>query len=63
MPGGGGHYMRQSDEKLKESAKLFHDNGIQVSFLNSPMFKITLPGYRAGVSQAGNGGSAGKEAR
>jgi sugar phosphate isomerase/epimerase len=44
VPGGGGHYMRQSDEKLKEAAKLFHDNGIQVSFLNSPMFKITLPG-------------------
>src|SRR4051812_16197112 len=35
VPGGGGHYMRQPDEKLKEAAKLFHDNGIQVSFLNS----------------------------
>jgi len=44
VPGGGGHYMRQSDENLKAAAKLFHDNGIQVSFLNSPMFKITLPG-------------------
>ena len=44
VPGGGGHYMRQSDEKLKEAAKLFQDNGIKVSFLNSPMFKITLPG-------------------
>ncbi len=44
VPGGGGHYMRQSDEKLKEAAKRFADNGIKVSFLNSPMFKITLPG-------------------
>jgi sugar phosphate isomerase/epimerase len=44
VPGGGGHYMRQTDEKLRESVKLFHDNGIGVSFLNTPMFKITLPG-------------------
>lgn len=44
VPGGGGHYMRQSDEKLKEAVKLFRDNGVKVSFLNSPMFKITLPG-------------------
>jgi sugar phosphate isomerase/epimerase len=44
VPGGGGHYMRQSDERLKETARLFADNGIKVSFLNSPMFKITLPG-------------------
>lgn len=44
VPGAKGHYMRESDEKLKEAVKLFHDNGIKVSFLNSPMFKITLPG-------------------
>ena len=36
--------MRQSDEKLKEAAKQFQDNGIKVSFFNTPMFKITLPG-------------------
>jgi sugar phosphate isomerase/epimerase len=44
VPGGGGHYMRQPEEKLKETAKQLHDNGIRVSFLNTPMFKITLPG-------------------
>ena len=33
VPGGGGHYMRQSDEKLKEAARQFQDNGIKVSFL------------------------------
>ena len=44
VPGGGGHYMRQSDEKLKEAAKQFQDSGIKVSFFNTPMFKITLPG-------------------
>src|SRR4029078_3813625 len=44
VPGGGGHYMRQSDEALKEAAKQFRDNGIKVSFFNTPMFKITLPG-------------------
>lgn len=44
VPGGNGHYMRQSAEQLKETLKLFKDNGIKVSFLNSPMFKITLPG-------------------
>ena len=36
--------MRQSDEVLKEAAKQFHDNGIKVSFFNTPMFKITLAG-------------------
>jgi sugar phosphate isomerase/epimerase len=44
VPGGNGHYMRQSDEQLKQTTRLFKDNGIRVSFLNSPMFKITLPG-------------------
>ena len=44
VPGGGGHYMRQSDEVLKETAKQLHENGIGVSFLNTPMFKTTLPG-------------------
>ena len=44
VPGGGGHYMRQPEDKLKETAKQLHDNGIRVSFLNTPMFKITLPG-------------------
>jgi L-ribulose-5-phosphate 3-epimerase len=44
VPGGGGHYMRQSADVLKETAKQLHDNGIRVSFLNTPMFKITLPG-------------------
>lgn len=47
VPGGGGHYMRQPDEKLKETAKQFRDNGIKVSFLNTPMFKTTLPGTEA----------------
>jgi L-ribulose-5-phosphate 3-epimerase len=44
VPGSKGHYMRQSDEQLKQATKLFKDNGIKVSFLNAPMFKITLPG-------------------
>jgi sugar phosphate isomerase/epimerase len=44
VPGGGGHYMRQSEATLKEAAKQFQDNGIRVSYLNTPMFKSTLPG-------------------
>jgi L-ribulose-5-phosphate 3-epimerase len=44
VPGGGGHYMRQSGETLREQVRIFRENGIKVSFLNTPMFKITLPG-------------------
>lgn len=44
VPGGGGHYMRQPPEKLKEFTQQLKDNGIRVSYLNTPMFKITLPG-------------------
>ncbi|HYP05478.1 MAG TPA: sugar phosphate isomerase/epimerase family protein [Bryobacteraceae bacterium] len=44
VPGRRGHYMRQSDDVLKETAQQLRDNGIRVSFLNTPMFKATLPG-------------------
>jgi sugar phosphate isomerase/epimerase len=44
VPGGGGHYMRQSEQQLKEYRKQLRDNGMGVSYLNTPMFKITLPG-------------------
>jgi L-ribulose-5-phosphate 3-epimerase len=44
VPGGGGHYGSLPEDKLKEAAKQFADNGLKVSFLNTGFFKITLPG-------------------
>lgn len=44
MPGGGGHYGLIAEDKLREAVKQFHDNGLKVTFLNTPFFKITLPG-------------------
>jgi sugar phosphate isomerase/epimerase len=44
VPGGGGHYARLPEDRLKAEVKAFHDNGLKVSFLNTPFFKITLPG-------------------
>lgn len=44
VPGGGGHYGSLAEDKLKEAAKQFADNGLKVTFLNTGFFKITLPG-------------------
>lgn len=44
LPGGGGHYGSISEDKLKQAVKEFGDNGLKVTFLNTPFFKITLPG-------------------
>jgi L-ribulose-5-phosphate 3-epimerase len=44
MPGGGGHYGLMPEDRLKQAVKEFRDNGLKVTFLNTPFFKITLPG-------------------
>jgi L-ribulose-5-phosphate 3-epimerase len=45
VPGGKkGHYYKQPEEDLKAAAKEFQDNGLKVSFFNTPFLKITLPG-------------------
>ncbi len=45
VPGGKkGHYYKQSEEDQKAAAKQFHENGLKVSFFNTPFLKITLPG-------------------
>ena len=44
MPGGGGHYGLMPEDKLRQAVKEFKDNGLKVTFLNTPFFKITLPG-------------------
>jgi sugar phosphate isomerase/epimerase len=44
IPGGKGHYGLIPDAEVKQAAKEFADNGLKVSFLNTPFFKITLPG-------------------
>ncbi|MBC8167898.1 MAG: sugar phosphate isomerase/epimerase [Bryobacteraceae bacterium] len=44
VPGGKGHYGLIPDAEIKQAAKELSDNGIKVSFLNTPFFKITLPG-------------------
>src|SRR5215207_7844280 len=44
MPGGGGHYGLMDEAKLRQAVKEFRDNGLKVTFLNTPFFKITLPG-------------------
>src|SRR5688572_24636439 len=44
VPGGkSGHYGSISEEDAKQAAKEFADAGLRVSFLNTPMYKITLP--------------------
>jgi len=42
--GGKGHYASIPEAEAKAAAKEFSDAGLKVSFLNSPMYKITLPG-------------------
>jgi sugar phosphate isomerase/epimerase len=44
IPGGGGHYGLIPEDRAREAMKQFHDNGLKVTFLNTPFFKITLPG-------------------
>jgi sugar phosphate isomerase/epimerase len=44
VPGGGGHYGLMPEDKLREAVKQFRDNGLKVTFLNTPFFKTTLPG-------------------
>jgi sugar phosphate isomerase/epimerase len=44
VPGGGGHYGSLDEAKLKDFVKEMRDHGLKVSFLNTPFFKITLPG-------------------
>ena len=44
--------MRQSDEKLKEAAKQFHDNGIKVSFLELADVQDHLARHRTAASAA-----------
>src|SRR3954449_8023140 len=44
VPGGKGHYGSLPDDEIRQAAKEFADNGLKVSFLNTPFFKITLPG-------------------
>jgi sugar phosphate isomerase/epimerase len=44
VPGARAHYGSLDPGPLKEAAKQFKDNGLTVSFLNTPFFKITLPG-------------------
>ncbi|HYO81434.1 MAG TPA: sugar phosphate isomerase/epimerase family protein [Bryobacteraceae bacterium] len=44
VPGGRGHYGSLPVATLREAAKEFADNGLKVTFLNTPFFKITLPG-------------------
>ena len=44
VPGAREHYGSLPEDKLKQAAKEFADNGLKVSFLNTGFFKITLPG-------------------
>jgi sugar phosphate isomerase/epimerase len=44
VPGAKMHYCRLPEAELKAAAKEFHDNGLKVSFFNTPYLKITLPG-------------------
>jgi L-ribulose-5-phosphate 3-epimerase len=44
VPGAKIHYARLPDPELKAAAKEFADNGLKVSFLNTPYFKYGLPG-------------------
>jgi sugar phosphate isomerase/epimerase len=45
VPGkGAGAYWNKPDDFLRQARKEFDDAGVRVSFLNTPFFKITLPG-------------------
>jgi len=44
VPGAKMHYCRLPEPDLKAAAKEFQDNGLKVSFFNTPYLKITLPG-------------------
>ncbi len=44
VPGAKIHYCKLPESELKAAAKEFHDNGLKVSFFNTPYLKITLPG-------------------
>ncbi len=44
VPGARAHYGSIPEDQAKQSAKEFADAGLKVSFLNTPMYKITLPG-------------------
>lgn len=44
VPGGGGTYAFLPEEKLREAARELSAKGLRVSFLNTPLLKITLPG-------------------
>jgi sugar phosphate isomerase/epimerase len=53
VPGkGAGHYGSLPEDKLKEAAKQFRDNGLKVAFLNTGFFKITLPGTEPARAKA-----------
>ena len=44
VPGGKGHYGKISEDEAKKAAAALFDAGLRVSFMNTPFFKITLPG-------------------
>jgi sugar phosphate isomerase/epimerase len=44
LPGVRGEYFLQSEEKLRAEAKLLDENGLRVSFLNTSMLKVAVPG-------------------
>ena len=44
VPGGKAHYGLMPPEQAREAARELKDNGLKVTFLNTPFFKITLPG-------------------
>ena len=44
VPGEKRHYESLSEQELKEAAKEFKDNGVRVTFFNTPYFKFALPG-------------------
>ena len=44
VPGAKVHYCKLPEADLKIAARQFKDNGLKVSFFNSPYLKITLPG-------------------
>ena len=44
VPGAKVHYCKLPEADLKAAAKEFQENGLKVSFFNTPYLKITLPG-------------------
>jgi len=44
VPGAKRHYESLSEQELKEAAKEFQENGVKVTFFNTPYFKFPLPG-------------------